>query len=276
MAPILVMATCVGNRTVDDWWGHNCFRARSWRFCHVRNNTVIVAHVGRSRSRRTELRGVGQLTILLSSELIHPLFKRVADGQQRDSLRHKTRKSNWNSYERYHGYRLNPTLSTADIVDFERRYGVALPEEYRHFVLNVGNGGAGPHFGVYRLGMDDNKPMRDSVLTNLAKWFLHQSDWNGPFDEGHTVFEHSEYDAEKYFSDDVMQGAMPICTQGCAMNYWLVVSGPGKGQMWFDDRTVGEGVTLVEDDMGQPVSFGQWYLDWLDEVQAKWREADSS
>jgi hypothetical protein len=46
-----------------------------------------------------------------------------------------------------HDYRLNPPLSTCIIDEFEARHGVALPEDYRHFVTEIGNGGAGPYYG---------------------------------------------------------------------------------------------------------------------------------
>lgn len=50
-----------------------------------------------------------------------------------------------------HRYRLGPVLSEADVEAFEVRRGVTLPAAYRSFLLHVGDGGAGPHYGLLRL-----------------------------------------------------------------------------------------------------------------------------
>lgn len=42
-----------------------------------------------------------------------------------------------------HRYQLNPTISEEQIVAFEQQYSIKLPEDYRHFLKTVGNGGAG-------------------------------------------------------------------------------------------------------------------------------------
>lgn len=50
-----------------------------------------------------------------------------------------------------HQYRLNPVVSPAQIKAFEQKYHVQLPEEYVFFLTHVGNGGAGPYYGLYSL-----------------------------------------------------------------------------------------------------------------------------
>ena len=45
-----------------------------------------------------------------------------------------------------HKYHLNPCLSESELQQFEAEYGVKLPEDYRHFLKYIGNGGAGPDY----------------------------------------------------------------------------------------------------------------------------------
>lgn len=51
-----------------------------------------------------------------------------------------------------HRYRLGSRLSAADIKSAEREYGVDLPSDYASFLSQVGNGGAGPGYGLQRFG----------------------------------------------------------------------------------------------------------------------------
>lgn len=50
-----------------------------------------------------------------------------------------------------HQYKFNSCLNESDIASFEQKFGVKLPEEYRDFLLIVGNGGAGPDYGILSL-----------------------------------------------------------------------------------------------------------------------------
>ena len=47
--------------------------------------------------------------------------------------------------ENGHDNELNPVLSEEELTQFEAVHGIRLPQDYRQFLLRVGNGGAGPY-----------------------------------------------------------------------------------------------------------------------------------
>ena len=55
-----------------------------------------------------------------------------------------------------HDFSLNPPLTDVEVGTFEHLYGVRLQSDYRFFLTEVGNGGAGPGYGVFPLGMMDD------------------------------------------------------------------------------------------------------------------------
>src|SRR4051794_12354995 len=81
-----------------------------------------------------------------------------------------------------HQYRLNPPLPVAVIQAFEVRHRVRLPEDYRLFITEIGNGGAGPYCGLLPFGKDDDD--RDweggGLVGDLSKPFPHTTAWNLP------------------------------------------------------------------------------------------------
>jgi hypothetical protein len=83
-----------------------------------------------------------------------------------------------------HEFRLNASLPKADVVAFENVHKVSLPDDFRQFLTNVGNGGAGPFYGVFPLGkMDDNFGLRtwhedDGFIGVLSKPFPLREEWN--------------------------------------------------------------------------------------------------
>src|SRR5687767_14245206 len=55
-----------------------------------------------------------------------------------------------------HQYKLNSPLLVSVVEAFEERHGVSLPQDYRCFITEIGNGGAGPYYGVLPFGRDDD------------------------------------------------------------------------------------------------------------------------
>jgi hypothetical protein len=83
-----------------------------------------------------------------------------------------------------HGFRLNPPLPEADVIAFENVHNVSLPHDSRQFLTDVGNGGAGPFYGVFPLGkMDENFGLGtwqedDGFVGVLSEPFPLREDWN--------------------------------------------------------------------------------------------------
>jgi len=146
-----------------------------------------------------------------------------------------------------HNFRLNPRLAEAELHAFEQKHEIHLPADYRHSVTAIGNGGAGPYYGVLQLGTmdglgDNIEPWteNDGFVGTLSQPFPLTESWNDlegkPNDELVEANE-PEYERQldlfekKYFDPSLMDGAIPICHQGCALRNWLVITGPQAGRI---------------------------------------------
>jgi hypothetical protein len=176
---------------------------------------------------------------------------------------------------------LNPTLTEAEVLSFERQHRISLPADYRKFLIRIGNGGAGPYYGVFPLGQMDAKegvtPWHedDGFVGALSEPFLLARDWNDltgmPSDDllaGHDAeYERQLDDFEKrYWRSSLMNGAIPICHEGCALRIWLVVTGDEAGRVWRDGRAEYKGLKPLVTADGAPATFSLWYKEWLDHV----------
>ena len=160
----------------------------------------------------------------------------------------------------FHGFVLNDPIADWQLDAFERRHCVKLPEDYRWFISRVGNGGAGPFYGVFPLGsMDDGHEIesweQESFMVGaLSEPFPHTQEWNdlsGAPDDSLIELDESAYESqletfeERYFSP--VNGAIPICHMGCALRIWLVVTGPERGHLWLDKRAARAGLQPISE-----------------------------
>lgn len=181
-----------------------------------------------------------------------------------------------------HRYELATCIGADALRAFEERHAIRLPEDYRAFLSELGNGGAGPFYGLFPLGLFDGSgagPLEkwdgmEGIVGSLATPFPLREPWNLPPErfEPPAAFASDEeeerwveaLDAECWRSDHV-DGAFPICHHGCALRTYLVVSGPERGNVWYDRRAEGGGIEPHRDGQGLHLDFLGWYGRWLDE-----------
>jgi hypothetical protein len=178
-----------------------------------------------------------------------------------------------------HHFRLNAPLVEAEVRAFERQHAIQLPLEYRRFLIELGNGGAGPYYGVNPLGavdgVDGHMAAWGDFVGSLAEPFAFCQPWNdltGRPEDTLADSDEEEYERRlaaferRYWHPSVMNGAVPICHKGCALRIWLVVSGAEAGNAWCDDRAECNGIAPVVTHDGGRASFGAWYTEWLDDA----------
>lgn len=167
-----------------------------------------------------------------------------------------------------HLYRMKPPLSSAALESFEDAHHVRLPEDYRAFLLHVGNGGAGPYYGILPLQSWD-----DIYHDELEDELNEDPDVIGralvapcPI-EDNLIFDGWEDSEENYrwnyrlphYEYSPFQGTITICDQGCTYYSILVVSGNARGRVCNVDLD-----WCVAPNLAPFPDFLSWYEAWLD------------
>ncbi len=143
-----------------------------------------------------------------------------------------------------HGYVLNPALGEDEVRAIEAAIGHRLPDQYRWFVGEVADGGAGPDYGLRPIA-GATEPMSDFVPPT-----------NAPDEE----FE--------------PRGAIELVEIGCGNYYYLVIAGPLAGQVWLRGDAGWSPVPIgawgsIGEMCALPASaragLVDWYAAWLDD-----------
>lgn len=218
--------------------------------------------------------------------MLHTFQHRLATLRARDS-----------SFEVFgafkHQYRLGPALTEVEVADFEKRYGFRLSGDLRQFLLTVGNGGAGPGYGVHRLGILAIPDVQPATLE--ASIVYRGGNVQYPIEHYSNVFSTMYFETveELNTSPELVQspsaltesvrepsdedwdlyrrGTLTLADYGCGMTARLVVSGPSQGTIWvFDDcdRSAivpfAEYASTVGREASGPFTFERWYDHWLE------------
>ena len=136
-------------------------------------------------------------------------------------------------------------LTEEEIADFENCHKVKLPQAYRIFLKNIGNG-CSRMFEGCRLNALENSPCQE-----LSKPFLLEKFWLWEDDD-------REYEIiEAEMEEKVYRGNIELINLGCGMSYRLITTGKCQGEVWnFTD--VGVQPCCERQDF-----FG-WFELWLD------------
>lgn len=183
-----------------------------------------------------------------------------------------------------HRYKLNSCISEAKLQAFEQKYKITLPKDYRNFLLLMGNGGAGPGYGLFGIGY---KSEMTRILKQEGEDFLCQffpgedflDEDDDDFEDEDEDFEDDEIDSENY----LIQGTITIAHYGSGLYAQLVLTGNQRGNVWISDRAnandgeiypaspnfccmfhgEGEDDDCESEDELRVLSFYEWYEDWL-------------
>jgi len=179
-----------------------------------------------------------------------------------------------------HRYRLAPQRTEAEVAAIEHRCGIRLPEDYRAFLLCVGDGinadtecgGAGPGYGLY--SVDTLLDVQDRIQK--------------PFPLNHSILQVVELSqSDDYWpiwkdgSNRSRHGSLPLVHYGSGIYARLVLTGDARATVWIVDGAVGDiahfadhsqyhlvdGGTTIHGGHAVspgPHSFLMWYEDWLD------------
>ena len=180
-----------------------------------------------------------------------------------------------------HKYHLNPPVSEAEVLAFEKKYGVSLPEDYRAFVQTIGDANAqkletiaGPYYGLYAFGtqVDDLLYEGSEIYLKAPCALSHdmtQEEWESLSDplltneeeedeeEGYVIEVEDNYFAERA---KVFGGLLPLGSQGCTYYHALVLNGKYAG------RVVNVDLDLAQPKFAFETNFLDWYERYLDEV----------
>lgn len=176
-----------------------------------------------------------------------------------------------------HRYRLEPPVSEGFVRDVEEKCGFTLPADYRRFITRVGDGGAGPYYGIHPFrGFWEMGYFQEDAFTQRRR-----EEWRrtltlpfsarpmAPEEIAQYGFSRESYrqHPEKFFvweepedGDDrwCTDGSYELGTQGCQWDFVLALNGEHQGRIFTTDN--GGGFAL------EAHSFQEFYSRFLESL----------
>jgi hypothetical protein len=173
---------------------------------------------------------------------------------------------------RNHEYRLHAPLAVDELRRYEEQYGVRFPESYASFLLELGNGGAGPGVGLYTLSESVSKfeekcdwckkhryvrpcldlPFPANTMLAEVMCKIHEQVANDIYEQ---------MKRPKVHLPSNIDGVMEVSNESCCQLY-LVVTGDQRGCIWSAGNQ--EDDWLPAGDDPNRLGFLDWYESWLD------------
>jgi HEAT repeat protein len=167
-----------------------------------------------------------------------------------------------------HKFVLNPPLPERAVAQFEAEHGVRLPVAYRSFLTEVGNGGAGPYYGIFPLSKwgDFASWVADDVppdwLARPCRLVPADSSWGtvAPTDVSDRLGWLDRAGVSRDLIHEAYFGTLALGSQGCTHQMLLVVTGSWPGRIVYVDADHQPPYFVDSPD------FLGWYERWLDEL----------
>ncbi len=159
-----------------------------------------------------------------------------------------------------HNYQLNPVIALSEVRAYEQKHNIKLPSEYVFFITQVGNGGAGPHYGIYGINIakdylyytKSGTPFLSSKLTEdmWAEKLAPMDDEDCP-DE---IFDQIE--------EEILQGTTSIGTQGCSYETLAIAEGTEENRIFYINHEWDTEAMPFDTKM----TFLEWYENFFKEI----------
>lgn len=188
----------------------------------------------------------------------------------------------WVMQAEHHKYQLSPPLSEEVIANWEARAQIKLPEEYRLFLRELGEGPAGPGLGMPKLTEMNLTPHLKEPFPLVEPFLGLRSIDTSKLDSEQEWETYKEFAAE--WDKIPGDGSLLLTHYGCDIYGKLVLNGKYRGQIWIREgdspsySPFGYSVHLHDPDQDpcadipKHFTFFQWYEHWLD---AAWEEFTS-
>jgi len=165
-----------------------------------------------------------------------------------------------------HKYTFNDPVSLNEVREFEKKYEIKLPENYVRVLTEVGNGGAGPYYGLYPLKEIINF-QSDSIINKIGAEetiiddTLTPEKWCEMIEKLEAAEDDDEYDTlfQKLFANSIVVG-----TQGCTFDSLLMCSGSEHNKIINIDWNLDKDIIPYFSHM----TFEEWLLGFFKEVAA--------
>ena len=128
-----------------------------------------------------------------------------------------------------HQYELNPVLSLEEVQAYQEKYHVVLPSEYVFLITQVGNGGAGPYYGIYPL--DLKRSRHENMGVPFITSHLTQQQWTGklmPISRENEDLDDCPDDLYEQISQRCCKAFIRSAHRGAAMKPWSRHKGTKK------------------------------------------------
>lgn len=173
-----------------------------------------------------------------------------------------------------HKYQLSPPLSEEVIANWEARAQVKLPEEYRLFLCELGEGPAGPGLGMRKLTETNITPHLKQPFPLVEPFLGLGSIDTSKLDPEQEWETYKEFAAE--WGKIPADGSLLLTHYGCDIYGKLILNGKYCGEIWIREgyspsySPFGYSVHLHDPDQNpctdlpKHFTFFQWYEHWLD------------
>lgn len=189
-----------------------------------------------------------------------------------------------------HRYVLNPPIRKSFVQGVEQKYGFKLPEDYFQFITEVGDGGAGPDYGIwpftdflmkgnspsiekfkeaYRCSLSNSFTPRQMQLEEVEEYCIVSKEFYKENPDKYFIYkkfdDEDSCDENGFFIPDTdlcdTNGFFVLGTHGCQFDFGIVISGEMRGQVLTTDN---EGAYAVI-----AHNFSEFYQEWLDYLSDK-------